>query len=198
MAFIRQRMIMGDAITGSTLTTRRKSAGAGTRAKAQRHRFIRARRMMGDPFLGMTGKSVPMPKGLDIGAAMKGMFGKIAPIAKGALSSGFFGPAGALAGSLLPGAGSTISPGAAASLQRRGAAPTSFGPPIAAPDFGGGGGFGGGGKRRSINPTNVKALRRSIRRFEGFKNLVKRVDKMLPSGAKLRPSAPSFKKKGRR
>jgi hypothetical protein len=37
----------------------------------------------------------------------------------------------------------------------------------------------GGGGRRSINPTNVKALRRSLRRVEGFERLVKRVDKML-------------------
>lgn len=36
-------------------------------------------------------------------------------------------------------------------------------------------------KRRSMNPTNVRALRRSIRRVEGFQNVVKRVYKMFPA-----------------
>jgi len=40
-------------------------------------------------------------------------------------------------------------------------------------------GFGGGrgGHRRSMNPTNVKALRRSIRRLEGFSRVIKSVRK---------------------
>ena len=37
-----------------------------------------------------------------------------------------------------------------------------------------------GGRRRSMNPTNVKALRRSIRRVEGFTKLVKRVERQFP------------------
>jgi hypothetical protein len=37
-----------------------------------------------------------------------------------------------------------------------------------------------GSKRRRTNPTNVKALRRSLRRVEGFGHLVARVNKMLP------------------
>lgn len=64
---------------------------------------------------------------------------------------------------------------------------------------GGGGGVGGGGKRRSINPANTKALRRALRRFDGFSNLVKRVNKFLPTGAKFthhKPCAPS--KRGKR
>lgn len=62
-----------------------------------------------------------------------------------------------------------------------------------------GGGGGGGGKRRSINPANTKALRRALRRFDGFSNLVKRVNKFLPTGAKFthhKPCAPS--KRGKR
>ena len=38
-----------------------------------------------------------------------------------------------------------------------------------------------GGKRRTMNPANVKALRRGIRRIEGFQHLVKRVHKMFPA-----------------
>jgi hypothetical protein len=33
---------------------------------------------------------------------------------------------------------------------------------------------------RTMNPTNVHALRRSMRRVEGFEHLVKRVEKMFP------------------
>lgn len=47
-----------------------------------------------------------------------------------------------------------------------------------------GGALGLGGKRRSMNPTNVRALRRSIRRLEGFQKVVKRVEKMLPRSAR--------------
>ena len=60
------------------------------------------------------------------------------------------------------------------------------------------GGGGGGGKRRSINPTNVKALRRSLRRFEGFGNLVKRVNKMLPASHHFHAPALKVKKRGKR
>jgi hypothetical protein len=46
---------------------------------------------------------------------------------------------------------------------------------------GGGGGRGGfGGHRRSMNPANVKALRRSLRRVEGFQKLQKRIAKAFP------------------
>lgn len=38
----------------------------------------------------------------------------------------------------------------------------------------------GGGRRRGMNPANVKALRRSMRRVEGFQKLVKRVEKAFP------------------
>lgn len=39
---------------------------------------------------------------------------------------------------------------------------------------------GGGGGRRSMNPANVHALRRSLRRVEGFEKLVKRIEKQYP------------------
>ena len=38
----------------------------------------------------------------------------------------------------------------------------------------------GGGHRRSMNPANVHALRRSLRRVEGFEKLVKRIEKQYP------------------
>lgn len=47
--------------------------------------------------------------------------------------------------------------------------------------------FGAGGRgrgRRTMNPANVKALRRSLRRVEGFHKLVKRVEKQYP---RMRP-----------
>lgn len=52
-----------------------------------------------------------------------------------------------------------------------------------------GGGFpmaGGmaGRKRRRVNPTNVKALRRALRRVEGFIKIEKRVDKIVARAAR--------------
>lgn len=46
-------------------------------------------------------------------------------------------------------------------------------------------GGGLGGHRRTINPANVKALRRSLRRVERFGQLVKRVNAMLPRAHKF-------------
>lgn len=218
MAFIRQHMMAGDPFTGGALQSRRKGAGAGPKAKAARHRAIRFARMsrMGDPFGGMAG--LPAGYGKNAPAAKAGQFdwlkglsaniGKAAsaaaPLVKGALGSGFLGPAGVFASGLIPAGGAgTLSSGALASLQRRGAAPTGFGAFPANPmsPLAGiaDGSFGGGKKRRSMNAANPKALRRAARRFEGFKALVKRVDKFMPSGAKFAPhhSAPS-RKRGKR
>jgi hypothetical protein len=51
----------------------------------------------------------------------------------------------------------------------------------------GGGTEAGGkeGKRRRANPANVKALRRSLRRVEGFGHLVARVNRLLPRAHKF-------------
>lgn len=38
----------------------------------------------------------------------------------------------------------------------------------------------GGGHRKTMNPANVRALRRSLRRVEGFEKLVKRIEKAFP------------------
>lgn len=41
-------------------------------------------------------------------------------------------------------------------------------------------GIGGRARHRKVNPANVKALRRGIRRLEGFQKLVKSVEKAYP------------------
>jgi len=53
---------------------------------------------------------------------------------------------------------------------------------------------GEGGHRRRVNPANVKALRRSLRRVEQFGHLVARVNKMLPHAHKY-PVHPVLKHK---
>jgi hypothetical protein len=55
----------------------------------------------------------------------------------------------------------------------------------------------GGGKRRRANPANVHALRRSLRRVEGFGHLVARVNRMLPRAHKYQVH-PVLKHKRRR
>lgn len=47
----------------------------------------------------------------------------------------------------------------------------------------------GGGGRRSMNYANIKALRRGMRRFEGFAKIVNRVNKFMPTGAKFHRGA---------
>jgi hypothetical protein len=42
-----------------------------------------------------------------------------------------------------------------------------------------------GGHRRRVNPANVRALKRSLRRVEGFGHLVKRVNALLPRAHKF-------------
>jgi hypothetical protein len=56
---------------------------------------------------------------------------------------------------------------------------------------------GGGGGRRTINPANVKALKRSLRRVERFGSLVKRVNSLLPRAHKFQVH-PVLKHKKRR
>jgi hypothetical protein len=47
----------------------------------------------------------------------------------------------------------------------------------------------GRSSRRTMNPANVRALRRSLRRVEGFEKLVKRVEKMYPRMRRAHGSA---------
>lgn len=53
-----------------------------------------------------------------------------------------------------------------------------------------------GRRRRSVNPANVKALRRSMRRVEGFQKLVKGVNRMFPKIARGAASSSSGRARG--
>jgi hypothetical protein len=178
MAFMRSYAMMAGDPLGRMLP-KRKQAYAGPRVKASRKAQIRIRRSFryqGDPFLGMA-PAAAAAAAPAMGKALRGLKGAAAGIGswlgsaagKQALGklAGVFGMGG-------PGALPKLSPGITG---------------ISLPGAVGAGG--GGGGRRSMNVANVKALRRSLRRLEGFKNLVKRVDKLMPSGAKIRSSSSS-------
>lgn len=185
MAFIRQYGMAGDP--GPRPAPKRKSAGAGPKMKANRKRQVRKNRAMrghqGAP--KGPGKKQRGPK-FDFGA----MIGKGADIAQK------FIPGGAIAdalgmhlsdlGKLIPGSQDAAAAAAAAG--------------ISLPDMnkaikGAKGGKGGHGRRK--NPANVKALRRSLSRVEGFGRLVKRVNQMLPRAHHF-PVHPVLKHKRRR
>jgi hypothetical protein len=204
----------GDPVFAS----KRRAAGSGTKAKAARHRAVRMRRMMGDPFIsaGAMGQmsKAGLAKGPNVGAflsnAAKGLGGflsglmpsKPADMAK-------YGAAAAQMGA-----------GALASLQRRGAATSGFGglpalPPGFSDPFAGV--MGGGSatnkdgtprriradgrpyKRPSLNALNPKALARAGRRFTGFKKAIKSVNASLPGGMKFEaPGARTSTKRRKR
>lgn len=210
MAFMRAyQRLSGDPFLASThLISKRKQAGAGSRQKAFRKRSVRQLRLvqaqaMGDPFLGAAlaagvpaavqgiGKLAGAQKGLNIGAAVKGIFGKVANVAKAALpgvGAVLQGGLPALANAKPMGGQALTMPDLGAMAGQLGFQPPSPGALKGLRAF--------GGKRRTMNVANVKALRRGIRRLEGFKSLVKRVDKMLPAPARtgVRPS----RKRGRK
>lgn len=58
-------------------------------------------------------------------------------------------------------------------------------------------GMGAGGARRRINPTNVKALRRGVRRLEAFERIVKSVHKAYPRLARATSSSSSRRRSHR-
>jgi hypothetical protein len=137
MAFMRAYGMMGDP--GPRPAPKRKSAGAGPRAKAGRKRVVRAQRAArGGHRAGSSAKG-----GLDYGAIASKLAGGI-PFVGGAAEE-FMGQ-------------------------------------VTKKKSGGAGGMGKG--RRSTNPANVKALRRSLRRVERFGHLVARVNKLLPRAHK--------------
>jgi hypothetical protein len=199
MAFIREHMAMGDPL-GTALAPRRKAAASGPRAKAFRKRRIRESRMLrmgGDPFGGMTvqGKEAlakaQRASGFDIGKVMQAAAAKAAPFLKNVLGSGVLGPVGSIAGSLIP---ATSARGSKASLPPMTGSTISAG---ALEAMGVDTGGGGSGKRRRINPTNVRALRRSLGRVRGFQGLVKQVNRLLPAGARMKAGG-NFPKKRRK
>jgi len=56
--------------------------------------------------------------------------------------------------------------------------------------------LGAGGRHRRINPVNVKALKRGIRRIEGFEKIVKQVHKAYPRIARATHSGVSSRSRG--
>lgn len=131
---------------------RRKMAGAGTKAKAAKKRKGRRQK----------GKRRPSGTPID--------FGKLAEAAIGSIPV-----AGGIAQELISqvrGGGAAGEAAAAELLPQLGAMPGKRGRGLRMPGM-----F---GKRRGMNPANVKALRRGLRRVEGFEKLVKRVQKAYP------------------
>lgn len=153
----------GDPAT-KKLPPKRKQAAAGPKAKAQRKAAVRQNRAARKG--GFDGKKF---------AAGAKKFGKAA--------LGFGQAALPYALELVPGGGlvrgAARGAGAIAKQMNQGGLPDFQMPK--------GGrmprGF-GGGHRRTMNPANVKALKHSLRRLEGFAKLVKRVEKMMPKGTR--------------
>lgn len=160
MAFMRHyAMNLGDP--GPKPTPKRKQAGAGPRAKAQRKRVVRSNRAMRGHQGAPKGPGKHKGGGLNLGA----LVGKGADIAQQFL------PGGAIAsklglnlsdlGKLLPHEAEAmgVPPEAVAAAKKA---------------------TKGKGGRKRRNPANVKALRHALGRVEGFGRLVKRVNRMLP------------------
>lgn len=147
MAFMRMYGMQGDP--GPRPAPKRKSAGAGPRAKASRKRMVRAQRA--------TRATHGAPKGP---GKKKGK--------KGGISLGALGAdrLGGLVDQLRQG---------------------NLGGALGQAVLGTGKHLGGalGGHHRTINPANVKALKRSLRRVERFGQLVKRVNQLLPRAHKF-------------
>jgi len=154
------------------LPSKRKSAGAGPKAKADRKQNVRDQRQVraASPTKQRPGRGPSVanrkrnPSAKDIG----NIFAKNA-------GSAFRG-LGSIAQQFAQ--GGVKNPWEAKAAFDAGAGPTFKQQMKEA------GGMGGGG-RQKMNVANVKALKRSIRRFDGFKKLVKQVDKLLPPGARL-------------
>ena len=144
---------------------KRKNAGSGPKAKAAKKAQKRAERQAraqrgsggGKKRRGKKGKGISMPdlSGVDWG----GIAENTGRFARGALKD-------------VPGLGGGIreleEQGELGATPTWGGAGGTFRVPKGARGF-------GARHRRTMNPANVKALRRSVRRIEGFEKLVKRV-----------------------
>lgn len=189
MAFMRAyQRLSGDPFgIGQRLVPKRKNAGAGPRVKAFRKRSIRQLRLVrgqgvaGDPFLGMLAGPAAAAARAAIGPTMVGA-GKAGSGLAGFLGN-LLGGAKNVAASVAPHIGAVLKGGLPALANVKPMAGGGALPPIAAglPDLGfvGGAARGGvpgfGGKRRTMNPANVKALKRAFRREEAFTKLAARV-----------------------
>jgi hypothetical protein len=191
VAFMRAyARLSGDPFLASTtLVSKRKQAAAGPRMKAFRKRSVRQLRIfksqaMGDPYAGMAQAAQMAKQNPSFAQSAATAFGNFLKgagnIAKGALPVLAGGLTGGLPGALAAGMGQMANAKPMAGASQLGLA---MPPGLSGLNLTGMGGA-GGGKRRSMNVANVKALKRGIRRLEGFKGLVKRVDKLLPPGAR--------------
>lgn len=142
---------LGDPGKPPKAQKRRKSAGAGPKHKAEK----KAQRRHEKAASHAAG-AAPRRKG------KKGGGVDWASVARAA--GGFIEAAPPIVGQFVP-------TGIAEELQQTGM------PPGIAGKFGR---MPGMGHRRAMNPSNVKALRRSLRRLEGFEKLVKRIEKAYP------------------
>ncbi|HEV8266062.1 MAG TPA: hypothetical protein VGQ06_14025, partial [Gemmatimonadales bacterium] len=136
---------------------KRKGAASGPRAKAEKKRAKRRERSQ------RKGDSLGTKIGKSIGVGAKATAAALPGLLEAFKSGGPTGAMAHMAGGVPTNAeDAALAEMAAALGGRKGAR-----------------GF--GGKRRTMNPANVKALRRGIRRIEGFQHLVKRVNKMFPA-----------------
>lgn len=145
---------------------KRKSAGSGTKAKSKAKKERRAEKASKPKGKGKrpSGSKQPIDWGA-IGEAATSLLPVGADLAK-ELGRQFGG--GAAAGAVPPGLEEELAAALGGKKPRGGT--------LRLPGMGGG--------RRTMNPANVKALRRSMRRVEGFQKLVKRVNKMFPKIAR--------------
>jgi len=137
---------------GDPKVSKRKSAGAGPKVKAAAKASKRQAKASG---------MAPKHKG----SSARGKQG-----AGSALARNFMNAAGSMGGSAMK----ALRGGGVQSLAGEA---FNFDPQAFA---GGGIRAKGAGGRRSMNVTNVKALRRGLRRLEGFEKLVKRIEKQYP------------------
>lgn len=147
---------------------KRKTAGAGPKVKAAKKRAKRKER-------GARGNGLASKIGKSIAAGAKGTAAALPGLLEAMKSSGILGGMGHMATK-----GGGAADAEAAALEEMAIA---LGGKAKA---GGARGMRFGGRRRTMNPANTRALRRSIRRVEGFQKLVKRVYKQFPA---LRGSA---------
>lgn len=138
---------------------KRKTAGSGPKVKAQKKRAKRRERAARRRGPGA------LERGLSkVTRGLGGLAGQLLPGALGGM------------GEILKKSGEVVPGGNAedAALAEMMGAMTGKKPRAGAA-------FRFGAKRRTMNPVNVKALRRSIRRVEGFQTVVKRIQKAYPA-----------------
>lgn len=169
-------------------SSKRKAAAAGPKAKAKAKKNKRAAK---------AGKAAAHASGAK--SKGKGISKKHLDMLKKAGGIGAQILLGA--GKDVPGLGGAIS--AAQDMGYLGGAPGLDATPIAVPaGMGAPGAFhipGMHRKRHTMNPANVKALRRSIRRLEGFEKLVKHVERAFPRLKRAHHGAPAAPhRKGKR